>query len=143
VRVPEVRKVVLDLPRLFPADFDVGVAPARRIQRADVVAAQEGDPAVHRHEVAVVAEDVARVRQLFRTPQRSEVERLDLLRELLEGGRDDHVREAVEDDAHPHALARLPRQGLDEAAPDLVPLPDERADEDGLRAPSISASIAS
>src|SRR3712207_7752469 len=71
---------------------------------------------------------------LFRS-QRAEVERLDLLRELLEGGRHDHVREAVEDNAHPHALARLPRQGFDEAAPDLVPLPDERADEDGLPRP--------
>src|SRR3712207_8775237 len=75
---------------------------------------------------------------LFRS-QRAEVERLDLLRELLEGGRHDHVREAVEDNAHPHALARLPRQGFDEAAPDLVPLPDE--DRKSTRLNSSHANI--
>src|SRR5688500_12409979 len=41
VGVPEVHEVVLDLAGRQPADLDVRVAPARGVERADVVAAEE------------------------------------------------------------------------------------------------------
>src|SRR5215212_5984457 len=132
VGVPEVHEVVFDLAGAQAPDPNVGVAPARRVEGADVVAAEEGNPPVHCHQVAVVPEDVARIREVLRTPQRPEVERVYFLGEPLERGRDDDVRKAVEDHAHHHPPASLPRERLHEAAPHLVTLPDERADEDLL-----------
>src|SRR5215218_5838874 len=130
VGVPEVHEVVLHLAGPEAPDPDVRVAPARRVERADVVAAQESYPSVHGHQVAVVPEDVARVRQVGRPPERPEVERVDLLREPLERRGNDHVRQPVEDHAHLDPLAGLARQSLNEAAAHLITLPDKRPDED-------------
>ena len=132
VGVPEVHEVVLDPASPEPADLDVSIAPARRVERADVVPAEEGHLPVHGHEVFVVPEDIARVSQVLRPPQRPEVERVYLLREPLERRGDDDVRETVEDHADHHPLACLSGQGFNEAPSNLVALPDKCTDEDPL-----------
>src|SRR5688500_2379475 len=95
--VPEVYEVVLHLARPDAPDTDVCVAPVGGVEGADVVATQESYPPVHREQVAVVPEDVARVREIDRPPERAEVEGVDLLGEPLEGRGDYHVRQPVED----------------------------------------------
>src|SRR5215210_496282 len=130
VGVPEVREVVLHLAGPEAPDPDVRVAPARRVEGTDVVAAQEGHPPVHGNQVAVVAEDVARVRQVGRPPERPEVERVDLLREPLERRGNERVSQPVEDYAHLDPLAGFASEGLHETAAHLITLPDERPDED-------------
>jgi hypothetical protein len=130
VGVPEVDEGVVHLPGSIAAHPDVRVAPSRFVQGPDVVAAEERDPAVNAHYVAVEPEDVPRVEYLRRPRQRTEVEAVDPLREPLERGRHENVGQPVEDDVDLDPLACLSGQGLHKTAPDLVTLPDKRSDED-------------
>ena len=66
-------------PWRHPAHPDVRVAPSRRVQGPDVVAAEESDPAVDAHHVAVEPEDVPRVQYLRRPRKGTEVEAVYLL----------------------------------------------------------------
>src|SRR5215217_3329794 len=130
VGVPEVDEGVVHLPGSIAAHPDVRVAPSRRVQGPDVVAAEERDPAVDAHHVAVEPEDVPRVEYLRRPRQRTEMEAVYLRGEPLERRRHEHVGQPVEDDVDIHTLASFTGQGIHEAAPDLVTLPDKRPDED-------------
>src|SRR5215218_5173804 len=130
VGVPEVDESVVHLPGSIAAHPDVRVAPSRCVQGPDVVATEEGHPAVNTHHVAVKSEDVPRIQYLRRRRKGTEVEAVDFLWKPLEGGRHEHVGQPVEDDVDINTLASLTGQGVHKAAPDLVTLPDKRPDED-------------
>src|SRR5215210_1335513 len=128
--VPEVHKGVVHLPGRVPTHPDVRVAPSGSVKRSDVVAAEKGDLAVHAHHVAVEPENVPWVQDLRRTRQRAEVEAMNLFRKPFERERHENVGKPVEDHVYLNALLGLAREGIDEAASDLVALPDKGSNED-------------
>ena len=73
----------------------------------------------------MVPEVGAQVQKHSRVVNRPEVERVDLLRKLLELGGHHEVRKPVKAHIHLYPLSRLAGQRLHKALPQSIPFPDE------------------
>src|SRR5699024_6759286 len=85
---------------------DVRVTPAVRIQRPDVVAADEADAPVHHEDLAVVASGAADVDDRHPRAQDGEAQHVDVPGKALELRGHDEVGEPVVDDAHQEPTVR-------------------------------------
>ena len=128
--IPIVDEGVAHVPDDVAGEPRVGVPPVGRVQRADVVAADEGGVVVDDQELPVVAAGVAR------EPEAADDHRVpahpDVPRKGEERSRHDEVGEAVEHDVDVHAAIGGFDQGPFERLPDGVGLPNEGLEEDLL-----------
>ena len=83
--IPEVHERLGQIERLWPANAQVGIAPLGGVESADVVAADEGDLAVHDEQLAVIQGVAARIEDVPGAANRPEREHGDGGRKLLKG----------------------------------------------------------
>src|SRR6185437_2250213 len=131
VAAPEVQEVLTQPRRFRPPHAHMGVAPASPIKLADVIAAEEGDLAIHDQQLPMVARVAAEVQHMPGAGKRSVRQHVYPAGKLFEPAGDHQIGEVIIDDIDLDPGRRLRRQGLLELDPEPITLLDIGFQEDG------------